>query len=96
MAIENYSLKELDAYANIKGWKLVLDPFHGSTGYEFQMKVCGITRCAGCIIGPKVVTFYTRNRIGSKTENYEEVENKPATGLAIEDFITFVTLKLLS
>lgn len=91
MAIDCMSTEVLESVGARHGLKLVVDPFHGSTAYEFQKKVDKGTRCAGCIIGPTVSTLYTRVVRGRQTEDYKEVETVPTASLDVETLSGFIS-----
>lgn len=93
MAVENLTVPALEAFAKTHGLKLAVDPFHGSTAYEFQ-KQGDTVACAGCIIGPKESTLYTRILRGRKSEDYEEIRNVPSTALDMGILTEFVTERL--
>ena len=66
---------DLYKYARQNELILLEDPFHASTGYEFQRKVSRSRyRCVGYILGPRESVFYLRDAANKhKTIDYREL-----------------------
>lgn len=94
MAIEDLELNYLEAFALTHEFKLVIDPFHGSTAYEFQKKNARTAQCAGCLIGPEKSILYTRVLKNGKTVDYNEVREVSTANIESSLLCAFVLSKL--
>jgi hypothetical protein len=95
MTVKKITIQGLETFGKTQGLKLAVDPFHGSTAYEFQK--CGEkVVCAGCIIGPVTTTLYTRILRGRMSINYQAIKSISSAKLEIDIITEFVAEHLLS